>query len=384
MDNKIGATKFLIVSNTDWNMYNFRLPLATMLRNNGFEVVIVCPPGKYISKLEEAGFRVLQWDLRRRSLSLWNEIRAFVQLAQIYNREAPDVVHHFTIKPNIYGTIAARLAHVHRIINTWTGLGFIFSPVLLARWLRWFLVPLMGRTFRSSNVWSLVQNKDDLQYLIRLGLVNSDQTTLIPSSGVDTSKFSPRAGAHSHPPIVFMASRLLWDKGVAELVQAARLLIDTGLKAEFWIAGSPDTGNPASIPQETVANWEKTGIVKFLGHRDDIPTLLRRSDIAVLPSYHEGVPRFLLEAAATGLPMVATDIEGCRMVIQNGINGFLVPPKDTNTLANALARLIEDENLRICLGKESRRIATEKFGEELIMGKYMAFYNHIGILDNDI
>jgi glycosyltransferase involved in cell wall biosynthesis len=177
-----------------------------------------------------------------------------------------------------------------------------------------------------------------------------------------------------------MASRLLWDKGVCEFVQMTRILRQNGVKARFLVAGAPDGGNPSNIDEETIERWKREGSVEFLGHRDDMPALLSEVNIAVLPSYHEGVPKFLLEAAATGLPLVATDIEGCRVIVREGFNGLLVPPRDVSALADAVQHLLQDEELRERFGKASRRIAVEKFSEGIVNRQYLDLYRRLEIL----
>jgi glycosyltransferase involved in cell wall biosynthesis len=178
-----------------------------------------------------------------------------------------------------------------------------------------------------------------------------------------------------------MASRLLWDKGVAEYVEAARILNREGLDVRFQLAGAPDPGNLACVPEEQIAAWQQEGAVEFLGHCAEMPDLMRQADIAVLPSYHEGVPLFLLEAAASGLPLVGTDIRGCRMVIEEGTNGLLVPKGDAQALAVALQTLLADADLRQRMGRESRRVAERRFSQQAILAQYLAMYRELGVLE---
>ena len=374
------STKLLLVSNQDWALYNFRLPVARVLREHGCEVVLVCPWGEYAPLLEEEGFRVIDWGLRRRSLNPVTEAAAISKLTRIYRWEAPHAVHHFTIKPNLYGTIAARRAGVPVIINTWEGLGFVFSSSRRAKTLRALLLPLMRRAFRTERLWTTFVNRENAGLFEQLRLTNPDRVQLFPSVGVDTDRFTPAEERHADTPVVLMASRLLWDKGTAEFVEAARLLRQKGVKARFWLCGSPDKGNPRCIPERTLDRWRKEGFVEMLGQRRDMPDLLHQADIGVLPSYHEGVPVILLEAAAAGLPLVATDVQGCRLVVRDGINGLLVQPRDPNALAGALRRLLEDNALRKRFGQASRHIAVEEFSTPVIVGKYLDTYRQVGIL----
>ena len=265
-------------------------------------------------------------------------------------------------------------------MNSWEGLGFIFTPSLRARAMRAFLLPLMRRAFRTERLWTTFVNRENAGLFEQLRLTNPDRVQLFPSVGVDTDRFTPAEEHHADTPVVLMASRLLWDKGTSEFVEAARLLCQKGVKARFWLCGSPDKGNPRCIPERTLNRWRKEGFVEMLGQRRDMPDLLRQADVGVLPSYHEGIPTILLEAAAAGLPLVATDVQGCRLVVRDGTNGLLVQPRDATALAGALHRLLQDEALRKRFGLASRRIAVEEFSTPVIVGKYLETYRQAGIL----
>ena len=374
-----------MVSHWDWVLYNFRLPVANALRECGCDVTFVCPFGAYTEELRSRGFRCIHWAIERRSLNPVREIGSIVRLTGIYRRLAPDAVHHFTIKPNLYGTIAAGFAKTPAIINTFSGLGYVFSDRHRARWLRVFVLPMLRRALHKPDVITMFENELDRQTFVRLGIVHREQTAVIPGCSVDTLRFSPSRQEVLDPehrtPVVLMAGRLLWDKGIREFVEAARRLKSQGVESRFCVAGAPDEGNPACVSQDAREAWRRDGTVEFLGHRDDMPDLLRRADVAVLPSYHEGLPRFLLEAAASGLPLVATDIEGCRMVVRDGTNGFLVPPMDAEALAEAILRLLTDSTLRTRFGTESRRIAVQEFSEGKIVQQYLDLYRRIGVLN---
>jgi glycosyltransferase involved in cell wall biosynthesis len=377
----VKMAKVLMVAHWDWVLYNFRLTLARALREKGFEVIFVCPYGEYVPKLKEEGFCWIHWAIVRRSLNPVRELIAILHLTSIYQREQPQIVHHFTIKPNFYGSIAALLARRDKVINTFTGLGFLFSEHPLAIGLRSSVLPLAKSAFRASKGWSVFQNRQDLETCLRLRLVLPERVVVIDGSGVDARKFHPNYDSppdnNEHPIVVLMAARLLWDKGVREFVEAARVLKARGLQVEFWLAGKPDNGNPMCVPEEFLKEWRDEGLINWLGHRDDMPNLLQQVDIAVLPSYHEGVPRFLLEAAACGLPLVATDIEGCRVVVRDGVNGFLVPVRDPYALADAIETLIRKPELRRQMGIASRKIAEAEFDERIILNKWLALYDRV-------
>jgi glycosyltransferase involved in cell wall biosynthesis len=377
----VEMAKVLMVAHWDWVLYNFRLPLARALRGKGFDVIFVCPYGEYVPKLKEEGFRWIHWAVVRRSLNPARELFAILHLASIYKREQPQIAHHFTIKPNLYGSIAALLTRTKKVITTFEGLGFLFSEHPLAIGLRNIILPLAKLAFKTNRTWSIFLNHQDLKTCLHLKLILPERAVVIAGVGVDTGKFCPNhaplSNNHERPVIVLMAARLLWDKGVGEFVEAARALKARGLQVEFWLAGKPDGGNPMCVPEEWLRKRQEEGLIKWLGHRDDMPNLLQQVDIAVLPSYHEGVPRFLLEAAACGLPLVATDIEGCRVVVHDRINGFLVPVKDSHALADAIETLIKRPELRRQMGIDSRKIAESEFDERIILNKWLALYDRV-------
>ncbi|GBC84980.1 N, N'-diacetylbacillosaminyl-diphospho-undecaprenol alpha-1,3-N-acetylgalactosaminyltransferase [bacterium HR11] len=383
------APKVLLVANWDWVIYNFRLPLARALRAHGYEVVLVFPFGKFLERIRAEGFRCIPWSLDRGSLNPLQDGRALWQLVRIYQEERPHIVHHFTIKPNLYGSLAARWGSLnHRgsirptAINTFEGLGFMFSDHLKARLLRWGLIPFLRYALHRPNTWTVFLNEQDRAFFLRRGWVPAHRSTVIVSTGVDIQRFRPAGGGpvgkgSEGPLTVLMAGRLLWDKGVGEFVQAARILRQKGLRVRLRLIGSPDPGNPACVPEAQVRAWAREGLIEWLGHREDMPELLREAHVAVLPSYHEGVPRFLLEAAATGLPLVATDIEGCRAVVRPGENGFLVPVRDAQALAEAIERLAQDPALREQMGRASRAIAIQEFDEQKILAQWLTLYQQI-------
>jgi glycosyltransferase involved in cell wall biosynthesis len=380
--------KILLVTNWDWVMYNFRMPLARALREHGGDVVLVFPFGKFLEKIEKEGFRCVHWPLDRGSMNLLRDLPAIWRLARIYRQECPQIVHHFTLKPNLYGSLVARWVSVRHgqglrcpvVINTFTGLGFLFSGSSRARVLQKAIMPLLRYSLRMPDVWTVFYNQADMDFFLHRGLVPALRVAVIAGSGVDLRRFSP--DGHIRPPAeapvtVLMACRLLWDKGVGEFVEAARELHRKGLPVRFRLAGDRDPANPACIPERLLQEWHQEGLIEWLGHRDDMPDLLRRTDVAVLPSYHEGAPKFLLEAAACGLPLVATEIEGCRRIVRHGENGLLVPPGDARALAEALELLVRDPAMRHRMGRASRALAAQEFDEKKVVGRWLDFYENV-------
>jgi glycosyltransferase involved in cell wall biosynthesis len=377
------VAKVALVTHWDWFLYNYRLPLAELLRDHGADVTCVTPDGPYVAKLRAAGFRWLRWPVVRRSLNPLREAVAISRLAALYRRESFAAVQHVTIKPALYGSIAARRARIPVTVNNFAGLGFLFSDSRTAALLRPAVLPVLRVLSNRPSVYTVFENPYDRRHFVRRGLAPADRATAIIGTGIDTRQFAPSPNGHApdDAPVVLMAGRLLVNKGVREFVQAAQRLRARGVAARFWVAGVPDRGSPTCIPEDEIEAWRREGTVEFLGHQEDVAALLRQASIGVLPtSYQEGVPRFLLEAAATGLPLVATDIEGCRMVVRPGVNGLLVPPKDVAALAEALAQLLGDADLRVSLGRAGRDLVVREYAEERVMARYVALYRHLGII----
>jgi glycosyltransferase involved in cell wall biosynthesis len=372
--------KVALVAHWDWVLHHFRMPIARMLRDAGCDVVMVCPDGPHVQAFLDEGLRWAAWRVERRSVNPLREARAVAALAGVYRRERPDLVHHFTVKPNLYGSVAARLTHVPVVLNMFSGLGYVFSDDGRASRLRRAVGPLMRWSFAGEQVHMLALNEEDLQGLRKAGLATPERSRIMPE-GVDLDRFRPGVGFTAEgPPTVLLACRLLHDKGVGELAAAARIVRERGIELRVQIAGEPDPGNPSSVSAHEIASWASEGLVDFLGRRTDMPELLRSADVAVLPThYKEGAPRFLMEAAASGLPLVATDVQGCRDLVHPGINGFLIPPRSPDALADALAELAKDESLRRRLGAGSRTLAEETFGEAHVTHAHLQLYRDVGL-----
>lgn len=372
--------KVLFFANTDWYLYNFRLSLARYLRDHGHEVVLLSPPGPYVACLQAAGFRALTVPMQRRSLNPLRELTLFEHIRRIYAQERPDLAHHFTIKCVVYGALAARLTGVSARVNAVTGLGYVFtSESPKARLLRFPVRALLRLALGGAHSRLIVQNPDDQSTFQRAGLIDYAHIRLIRGSGVDTERFRPvTPPVSTHPLKILLASRLLWGKGIGEYVVAARQLRQESVAAEFLLAGDPDPGNPASIPPEQLDHWHQESDVTLLGHVGDMAALLAQTDIVVLPtSYGEGVPRSLIEAAACGLPLVATDAPGCREIVEHEVNGLLVPVKDAAALASALQRLCRDPETRRRMGQASRAKALAEFDERIVFARTLAVYGEL-------
>lgn len=372
--------KVLLVSNTAWYLYNFRLPLARALRGAGYEPVFVSPRDAYVQRLVDSGFGWIELKINRQSRDPFVELATLYRFIALYARERPVAVHHFTIKCVIYGGIAARLTRTGAVVNSITGLGHIFvDRGWVTRGLRQFVKLLYRLALGSERMRVIFENKDDLNSFVTLNLVSPDKTSLIRSTGVDLSRFAPApetAGSGSEPVVLF-ASRLIAEKGIAEFIGAARICAGRGVKGRFQVAGALDEGNPSSISPEQLAEWKAEGIVDFLGHVDEIHALIGRCAIVVLPSYREGVPRILLEAAAMSKPIVTTNVPGCREVVSHGVNGLLVPAKDPDSLASAIESLLGDEQARKNMGEQGRRRVVGEFGDTEIAKNTLKVYQSL-------
>ncbi|MCL4562643.1 MAG: glycosyltransferase family 4 protein [Chloroflexi bacterium] len=365
--------KILLVANTDWYLVHFRSALAKFLVSEGFDVVMVSPAGPFVESLGETGPRWVRWEVGRRTMAPWTEIAAVIRLAQIYRHEQPDLVHHFTVKPVIYGSLAARLAGVPDLVNSITGLGYLFlQDNRLIRMLRSLVSLLYRYALQYHHGQVIFENQFDSHAFQQLKLVRPDQCHLIEGAGVDSNIYHP-APEPAGTPRVILPGRMLWDKGVGLFVEAARLL-QPRLAARFELVGNLDPGNPAAIKEETIRQWEKEGLLAWCGFQEDMAQVYQQSHIVVLPSSGEGLPTALIEAAACGKPIVTTDVPGCRDVVADGVNGILVPPQDPAALTAAIERLVVDAQLRQSMGARGREIVMTRFTNEIVNRETLEVY----------
>lgn len=379
--------KILYFANTEWYLYNFRLSLLKKVRDLGIDVILISPPGEYGARLEAEGFRWVPLPMDRRSLNPLAEIRLLVDIVRIYECEKPDLVHHFTIKSVIYGSIAAIVTGVRCRINAITGLGHVFiSNTLRARLLRQVVRMLVRFAVNSKRGRLILQNNDDRELFLENKLIDSEYIRVIRGSGVNTKRFdlSNKLQENGASLRILLATRLLWEKGVREYVEAAKLLSNKKINALFLLAGSPDPGNPASVPQESILSWDKDKIIVALGHTDDMPSLLKTVDLVVLPSYREGTPRILLEAAASGLPIVTTDVPGCREIVSHHVNGLLVAARDSHQLAEAILYMVTNPAERIRMGKAGREKVMTEFDESIVISATLNVYDELISQTGDI
>ena len=373
--------KIIFLANSDWYLFNFRLSLAKKIKSLGHEVLLVSPPGDFCEQFRGEGFRWEPLAMDRRSLNPFREMLVLMSLVLLYYRERPDVVHHFNAKCVIYGAISAICARIPARINALAGLGYVFSNnSIKARILRPIVRNLMRLSLNNKRSRLIMQNPDDVKTFALAEIIDSSRVHLIRSSGVNTDLFQPtgQEAPLDQPTRVLLAARLLRDKGIAEYVQAARKLRGDGLAIRFLLAGAPDHGNPTSVRQVEVDAWASEGVIEAIGHVDGMHEQLADTDIMVLPSYYgEGVPRSLIEAAACGLPIITTDSQGCREVVTDGVDGLLIPVRNSDALAGAIKRLHEDPQLRRKLGLAARQRALAEFDERIVIEKTLAVYEEL-------
>lgn len=364
--------KILLFANTDWYLYNFRLGLAKALRERGDQVVLVSPDGDYSIRLQESGFRWVCFPMAPHGMNPLVEISTILRLLWLYLREKPDLVHHFTIKCVLYGSWVSHLIGIRRVVNSVTGLGFVFierdSENLRLRGLIKFLYRLI-----LNRTWVIFQNTSDKNLFLKYRLVKENKISIIQGSGVDTKLFSPQPVLDGSP-LVILPARLLWDKGVGEFVKAARQLKKDGIDARFALVGDTDFKNPAGIPAEQIKVWVGEGVVESWGWMDKMVEVYAQAHIVCLPSYREGTSKTLVEAAACGRPLITCDVPGCREVVQLGINGLLVSPRDVQGLVGAMRYLIENPDERKIMGNAGRKIAENLFSMDLIISQTFTVY----------
>lgn len=370
--------KFIFFANTDWYLYNFRLATALRVKADGHEVVMLSPPGEFGARFAAHGLRWLTLPMDRASLNPLREAATLRQLAGILRRERPEVLHSFTVKCAIYGALAARTARVPAVVNAVAGMGYVFtSDHFKARALRPLVKAMLRVSLGGSRSLLILQNPDDAMAFVAAGLASTDRIRVIRSSGVNTTRFRPAVPPRGHGRLrVVLAARLLWEKGIQEFVDAARLLREQGRDVEFVLAGMPDPGNPRSVDAAQVRQWSDEGLLQWLGHVDDMPALFSTMDVMVLPSYYrEGVPKSLIEAAACGLAIITTDLPGCREVVtQHGVDGLRVAARDARALADRIVALDDDRELLARLGRNARARALADFDERLVIQQTLDVY----------
>ncbi len=361
--------RLLFVVTEDWYFVSHRLPLAQAAKAAGYEVAVATRCGEKCAAIRAEDIEVIPFEMARRGLNPLGLLREVFALVRVLRHVQPDVVHLVALRPVVVGGLAARFAKTRHLVSAIAGLGFAFTAGRSG---------LLSLTLRSllrlalSHGHVIVQNPDDRAQVLRLG-VGIERIHLIPGAGVDVKYFRPQPEPDG-PPVVMLAARMLWDKGVGEFVAAARILRG---RARFVLVGGPDTGNPASVTEENLLGWQREGVVEWWGQQDDMAMTLSQACIVCLPSYREGLPKVLLEAMACGRPCITTDAPGCRDAVRHEDYGLLVPVGDAAALAAAMARLLDDPALRQSMGNRGRQRAVEEFSVERVIEATLAVYREV-------
>lgn len=366
--------RVVLCANTDWFLYQYNRELCAELADRGDEVTLISPPGRYSQELEALGYEHLPWDVSRAGTAPWIELSCVRSLGDLFEEVQPRLIHNFTLKSALYGSIAARRCSNTSVVSSITGLGWTFSSdSLRARFLRPIVLRLAR--FALDGTHTVFLNRSDRELLVERSAVARETSDLILSSGVDVNRFASQA-APAEPPIATFVGRMLWDKGAKIFVDAARLLRDEGIEARFRLVGSPDPGNPASIPEESLREWHDEGAVEWVSFRDEMQSVYEESSIVCLPSaYGEGVPTVLLEGGAASRALVAVDNQGSREIVRDGETGLLVQPDDPADLARALRLLFADSDLRRLFGRKARELVETSFRVEEVVERTLEVYH---------
>lgn len=370
-------SRLLFLIDEDRDFCSHRLDLARGARDAGFEILVATHVQDHAKQIQDEGFKLLPIILRRGVQPPARDIASLMALIRLYRVEEPDIIHHVGLKQVLFGAIAARIVQVPAIVNAITGLGYMFysgpgRPVAL----RSVIKPALRWAMAHPRSAVILQNRHDYEDLVRARIIKTAQAVIIRGAGVNISQFRP-SPEPSGVPVVVLASRMLRDKGVADFVEAARLLKAKGIQVRCVLAGSVDKKNPTAITEAQLRCWQEEGMVEWWGRCDDMPAVFAASHVVVLPSYYEGFPKVLLEGAACARPLVATRVRGCQEIVRHRKNGILVPIKDPHSLARAIASLVGDQALRKRMGAKGRDIVVKEFRAELITEATIAVYTRL-------
>jgi len=366
------ASRLLYVVNDAGFFLSHRLPIALAARDAGYDVAIACPADDKSSKIIAAGLRHIELPLPRGGLGPLGELRAILALDRLFASFKPDLAHLITSKPIIYAGLVSRRRGIPAVAAV-SGLGHVFiDGGLKAKMLRPLALLGYRLAMGRKGLFPIFQNRDNLALFRDAGALR-EEPTLIRGSGTDLAMFDPEPADNLVPRLVLPA-RMLFAKGVAEFVEAARILRARGIKAEFVLVGDPDPANPASIPQKQLEAWNADGVIRWEGYRADIDAVLKDSDIVVLPSHNEGFPKTLVDAAAAGRAVVTNDVTGCRDAVIPDETALLAAAHDAADLADTMQRLIEDRDLRLSMGRAGRALAQEHYAIERIVQQHLDLY----------
>jgi glycosyltransferase involved in cell wall biosynthesis len=359
--------KIAITANTSWNIWNFRMCLIKAFLGKGYEVIAIAPEDEYSDLLKKAGCTYFPVKMENKGSNPFKDLKLFNELRRIYKSSNPDIILQFTIKPNIYGTLAAKRSGIP-VINNVSGLGTVFLHNNLVSKIAQLLYKFSFRY--PAKVF--FQNPDDLELFVNKKIVKRDIAGLVPGSGVDLSKYTVSEFKRNEPFIFLLIARLLYDKGIKEYIEAIRLLKARNIKAIFQLMGALDEQSRLGIYREELNSWIEQKLIEYIPFNDNINFYVENVDCVVLPSYREGTPKTLLEAAAIGKPLIATNVPGCREIVHDGQNGYLCEARNAKDLADKMQKLINLDNSELrAMGCKSREIVSSKFSDQLVVSAYM-------------
>lgn len=365
--------KIVLCTNTSWNIFNFRLNLARALKEAGYEVILVAPYDKYSETLKEE-FEYYDIYMNNKGTNPKEDIKTLLEFYKLYKEIQPDVVLNYTIKPNIYGNIVCKWLKI-KTINNISGLGTVFITKNLVT----KIVKFLYKYALASSSKIFFQNKDDRDLFIDHKLVHGDKCEILPGSGIDTNEFSPITYVKENEQFVFLLiARMLWDKGVGEYVDAAKIVKERFPNVEFQLLGSLDAVNNSAISKKQMSTWSDEGYINYLGTTDKVKEFIAKADCVVLPSYREGTPRTLLESASMAKPLIATNVPGCKDVVDDGINGYLCEVKNSEDLARKMEMLLQlSDEEKIKMGKLGREKIKATYDETFVINSYKSAINMI-------
>jgi len=368
----VSKKHIMFCANSAWNIVNFRLPLMRYLADLGYRVSAAAPPNGYEEACREVGFDFFPFQMSRKGTNPLTDLRTCFSLKKIFRRERPDLVCNFTVKPDIYGTIAAAACRIPAVNNI-SGLGTVFIT-------HSFVTGLVKKLYRYSQKRAakvFFQNVDDLSQFLEHGLVPEEKTGILPGSGIDLERFAPAdpdgySGSNVQSTCTFLLiGRMLGDKGVREYVEAARIITAERRDGQFMLLGPLDHHNRTAIGPNELEEWSISGVVRYLGAAEDVRSHIAAADCVVLPSYREGTPRTLLEAAAMGKPIVATDVPGCRQVVDEAVTGYLCRPYSADSLAGAIRKILNlRPRERYDMGMRGRKKMEREYDQRLVFEAY--------------
>jgi len=358
--------KIAIVLNNAWYAYNFRFNIARSLKDSGYEVVFVAPYDEKYSELIKKEFEFYEIYVDAKGINPVNDFKTLLELYRVYKTSKPDIVLNFTIKPNIYSSIVAGILNIKSISNI-TGLGTIFiKQTIITK-----VAKLLYKTALGFNSKVFFQNNDDRALFVKNKLVCDDKIDLLPGSGVDLTKFVPVTKKDDGVFRFLLIARLLKDKGIVEFIDAIRIIKKNYKNVEFQILGAVGVVNKTAVTKEELQSWVDEGIVTYLGTTDNVQDVISQVDFVVLPSYREGTPRSLLEACAMQKPIIATNVVGCKEVVDDGVNGYLCEVKNAKDLAAKMEMMLNlSEDERVAMGKAGREKIVREFDEKIVIDKY--------------